>query len=226
MENKLTFGSIVEQSILDIDVGAHITFIDIFSVLLITFFCTLIIAWIYRRTYSGILYQRSFATALILASLITSSIIMVISGNLILSLGMVGALSIVRFRAAIKDPLDIVFMFWAISVGIANGVAYFKVSIISTIVLSIIMLIMRNEGFSKKTPQLLVLKLASKSENEVLDIMKKYTKNYRLKSKFIKNGSSEIVFEINSTTQMELMDSLDSLNGVLDVSLLTSGNGQ
>ena len=151
---------------------------------------------------------------------------MVISGNLILSLGMVGALSIVRFRAAIKDPLDIVFMFWAISVGIANGVAYFKVSIISTIVLSIIMLIMRNEGFSKKTPQLLVLKLASKSENEVLDIMKKYTKNYRLKSKFIKNGSSEIVFEINSTTQMELMDSLDSLNGVLDVSLVSSGNGQ
>ena len=85
---------------------------------------------------------------------------------------------------------------------------------------------MRNEGFSKKTPQLLVLKLASKSENEVLDIMKKYTKNYRLKSKFIKNGSSEIVFEINSTTQMELMDSLDSLNGVLDVSLVSSGNGQ
>jgi hypothetical protein len=220
MEEKLTFSSIIEQSILDVNVGAHITFIDVITVLFITFFCALIIAWIYRRTYSGILYQRSFATTIILASLVTSSIIMVISGNLILSLGMVGALSIVRFRAAIKDPLDIVFMFWAISVGIANGVAYFKVSIISTIVLSMIMLVMKNEGFSKRVSHLLVLKLEGKSENEVLDIMKKYTKKYRLKSKFVKSGNYEIVYEIHSANQMELMNRLDALNGVLDVSLV------
>ena len=92
-----------------------------------------VIALVYRKAFVGILFQKSFAVSLVLIALVTTMVIMVISGNLVLSLGMVGALSIVRFRAAIKEPIDIVYMFWAVGVGIANGVGVFSVSIISTI---------------------------------------------------------------------------------------------
>jgi hypothetical protein len=225
MNEKFTFADVVDKSILGVSSGATITFIDIFAILSLTLLCSLIIAWVYRKTYQGVLYQRSFGTTLILGSLVTSSIIMVISGNLILSLGMVGALSIVRFRAAIKDPLDIIFMFWAISVGIANGVAYFKVSIVSTLILTAIMLLIKNKGFSKSVSHLLVVKFNEKFEDDISKAVSEHSKQYNLKSKFIKNGQYESVYEVSNVDQKALMSHLDNLSGVDDVSLMSTGNG-
>ena len=117
-DNKLSFTEIIGQNSINLASTSNITAIEIFSALF-SLLCSIVIAWTYKSTFQGVLYQHSYLVSLVLASVITSSVIMVISGNLILSLGMVGALSIVRFRSAIKDPLDIVFMFWAITVGIA-----------------------------------------------------------------------------------------------------------
>ena len=96
---------------------------------MITLLVSSFIFYIYKLTYNGVLYTQSFNISLVIVSLVTALVIMTISANFILSLGMVGALSIVRFRTAVKDSMDIVYMFWAIGVGIANGAAFFKISI-------------------------------------------------------------------------------------------------
>ena len=98
---------------------------DIVVNLTVTLLLSLFIFYVYRKFFMGVLYTLSFNVSLVMVSLVTSLIIMTISSNLILSLGMVGALSIVRFRTAVKDAIDIGFMFWAIAVGIANGAGFF-----------------------------------------------------------------------------------------------------
>ena len=113
MDNNtsLSFQDIISSSIANINSGSIVSIGDIVLALTATLICSIIIIITYRKSYQGVIYQKSFSLSIIMLSLITTSVIMIISGNLILSLGMVGALSIIRFRSAIKDPLDIVYMF-------------------------------------------------------------------------------------------------------------------
>ena len=110
------------------------------AALLLTFFLSLLILQIYRFTQKRSFVSQSFSASLILVSLVTAMIIMPISTNIVLSLGMVGALSIVRFRTALKDPIDIAFLFWSIAVGISNGAGFYNVSLVGTLMISLLML--------------------------------------------------------------------------------------
>jgi hypothetical protein len=222
-KSTYNFKDIIETSMLNLSSGTQLNITDIFIALFVSLVCALIVLWTYKHTYQGVLYQQSFGVTIVLAALVTTSVIMVISGNLVLSLGMVGALSIVRFRAAIKDPLDIVFMFWAISIGIANGVAYWKVSFTTTILLAIIMLMMKKAP-KLSTPFLLVLKLKNDNNDKVLQIIKKNTKKVKLKNKTLKNGYSEVIYEISGINESKLMPSLDELNSIDDITLVAYGN--
>lgn len=221
-KTTFNFKDIIDASMLNLSSGSHLSLTDVFVALFVTLICALIVLWTYKHTYQGVLYQQSFGVTLVLAALVTTSVIMVISGNLILSLGMVGALSIVRFRAAIKDPLDIVFMFWAISIGIANGVAYWKVSFSSTILLMIVMLMMKKAP-TLSTPFLLVLKLKGDDSN-VIEVIKSNVKKVRLKNKTLKNGSAEIIYEVIGINENNLLSSLDKLESVSDITLVAYGN--
>jgi hypothetical protein len=223
MEKSLSFKDILDSSMLNLSSGAHLTFADVFTALTSTLICALIILWTYKNTYQGVLYQQSFGVTLVLAALVTTSVIMVISGNLVLSLGMVGALSIVRFRAAVKDPLDIVFIFWAISIGIANGVAYWKVSFTSTILLMIIMLMMKKAP-TLSTPFLLVLKLKGADSISVLKLIKLNVKKVKLKNKTLKNGSAEVIYEVIGINENKLLSDLDAHKSVTDITLVAYGN--
>ena len=222
-KTTFNFKDIIDASMLNLSSGSHLNFADVFVALFVTFACALIILWTYKHTYQGVLYQSSFGVTLVLAALVTTTVIMVISGNLILSLGMVGALSIVRFRAAIKDPLDIVFMFWAISIGIANGVAYWKVSFISTILLAIVMLIMK-KGPTISSPFLLVLKINNGDGKDALDIIRKNVKKVKLKNKTLKNGYSEVIYEVIGIDENELLATLDSCKSIDNITLVSYGN--
>ena len=142
MENAVGFQDILKKSFLTSDYVTPLTSASIILNLLVTFVIGLFIFYIYRKTFQGVLYTRSYNVSLVMVSLITTLVIMTISSNIILSLGMVGALSIVRFRTAIKDSMDIVFMFWAISVGIANGAGFFQVSVVGSIFIGLILIIM------------------------------------------------------------------------------------
>jgi len=223
MEKNISFKDILDLSILNLTSGANLTFADVFIALSVTLLCALIILWTYKNTYQGVLYQQSFGVTLVLASLVTTSVIMVISGNLVLSLGMVGALSIVRFRAAVKDPLDIVFIFWAITVGIANGVAYWKVSFTSTILLMVVMLLMKKAP-TLSTPFLLVLKLKDDNSSKVLEVIKSNVKKVKLKNKTLKNGIAEVIYEVIGVNENKLLADLDAHKSVTEVTLVAYGN--
>jgi uncharacterized membrane protein YhiD involved in acid resistance len=220
---NLTFNDILDASVLNLNTGAHLAIIDVVVALFVTLMCASIIVWTYRNTYQGVLYQRSFSVTIVLAALVTTSIIMVISGNLVLSLGMVGALSIVRFRAAIKDPLDIVYMFWAISIGIANGVAYMKVSITATILLSVVMVFMKRMPLSD-SPYLLIVKYNSDISSDIINIVNENSKRSKMKSKSVKNGNYEAVYEVRGVDQNNLMSKLDHNINIIDSTLISYSN--
>ena len=219
MDNKLSFNEILEASTVSLTSGGSITLAFIITSMTVSLFISGFIASIYRRAYQGVLYQKSFALTIVLVTLVTTMVIMVISGNLVLSLGMVGALSIVRFRAAIKDPLDIVYIFWAVAVGIANGVAYFSVSIISSIFIGICLLLFSKIP-SRPRSKLLVINCDTSSVLEIKNMVEKISKKSTLRSHTDKNELCELVFEIMTYDTNEVFEQIKELKGVQQLRLL------
>ncbi len=196
--------------------------IDIIINLTLSFILGLFIFFVYKKTFQGVLYQRSFNVSLVAITMIITLIIMTISGNLVLSLGMVGALSIVRFRTPIKDPVDLVFIFWAITIGIANGVSYFSISIIGSLVMTIVLLFMTYKS-EEELPYLLVIHIPiSQNSNEVLDIIKKAVDKFVLKSKTITPQYEEITAEIRlSSDNTSFLNELQSSGKVEKATIIT-----
>ena len=217
--SSLSFKDILDASAANLSSGSALTITDVLVGLIASLICASIISWTYRASYQGVLYQKSFNISLILICLVTTSVIMVISGNLVLSLGMVGALSIVRFRAAIKDPLDIVFMFWAVSVGIANGVANIKVSLTATIVIAILMIILNRMPFGMSA-FVVIIKYQEDSEESILNALSLNSSRYVVKSKNYKDGFVELIAEARLSKNNNLSAELTKEQGLIDLSLL------
>ncbi len=197
--DQVTFADVLQKSFVAMSMGGtdRITTLNILLNVSMSFFVGMFIFFIYKKTYQGVLYQRSFNISLVLASTVTALVIMTISGNLILSLGMVGALSIVRFRTPVKDSMDLIFLFWAISSGIANGVGYYNISIVGSIMIALFLLILMRMGEKPADSFLLVLQLADPScEQVVLSEVKKNVDKLLIKSKSISDAGSEITLEI------------------------------
>ena len=133
----MNFLDMIKKSVVSEFTGSISVDKMIFS-LLIAFLIGLFIVYIYRKTYTGVVYSKSFSLCIILLSMVTAMIIRTISSNLALSLGMVGALSIVRFRTAVKDPIDTIFMFWAITAGLMSGAGIYLTTVIATLILGIL----------------------------------------------------------------------------------------
>lgn len=177
----------------------------------------------YRKTFQGILYQKSFNVSLVVITLIMTFIIMIIRGNLILSLGMIGALSIIRFRTPIKDPLDLIFIFWAICVGIANGVGLFHLSFVGSLFIIatlVIMLKVRESNY----PYLLVIHFAQKNaEEEILEQIKKSTRAHSIKSKSVNPDLIELIFEIRiKNNETTFVDKIAEIKGVKKATLVST----
>jgi uncharacterized membrane protein YhiD involved in acid resistance len=154
-------------------------------------------------------------------SLVTALVIMTISTNLILSLGMVGALSIVRFRTAVKDPLDIVFMFWAIAIGIANGAMQFELAIVGSIFIAIVVVFLSNIKLQNH-PYLLVMHYKSVDEKEILIQLNKIIKSYKLKSKTVSNDMVELTLEVRvKKHNIGFVDEISKINNVKDLGLVS-----
>jgi len=217
--NKLSFTEILQENSINLASTSNLSVIEIFSALLFSLVCSLIIAWTYKSTFQGVLYQHSYLVSLIMASIITSSVIMVISGNLILSLGMVGALSIVRFRSAIKDPLDIIFMFWAITVGIANGIGMIKVSIICTLLISLVCFILYKIPKAVE-PHVLVIKFNKANMDNIIKAVKNNSLNNKLISHTSNLDAGEVVYKLRPKNNDTLLKEIKSIEGISEASLL------
>jgi uncharacterized membrane protein YhiD involved in acid resistance len=174
----------------------RVTPLDITINLLASFCIGMFIFYIYKKTFQGVLYQKSFNVSIVIITSVTSLIIMTISGNLVLSLGMVGALSIVRFRTPIKDSMDLTFIFWAICVGIANGVGYYNISLIGSLLIGLMMLFLTRKD-EVDCPYLLVLQLPMHvKEQDVLARVKSAVRKYKIQSKTVTDMFQELTFEV------------------------------
>ncbi|EES49205.1 DUF4956 domain-containing protein [Clostridium botulinum] len=204
----------------------QVSFLDMFIALALAFVIGLFIMQVYKKTFKGVMYSESFAISLLALSLITTLIILAVTSNVVLSLGMVGALSIVRFRSAIKEPIDIAFLFWSISVGIVIGAGLIPLAILGSIFIGIVMILFVNKKTSNN-PYILVINCEDDdSENTALKILSKNVDKYNVKSKTISpvNGI-EMTVEIGlKKKSTDFVNSISKLNGISNV-VLVSYNG-
>ncbi|MBQ7801587.1 MAG: DUF4956 domain-containing protein [Oscillospiraceae bacterium] len=197
---------------------------DALVAIALSFALSLFIVFIYRVTYAGVNYSRNFTGCLMMLSMVTTLVILVISSNMVLSLGMVGALSIVRFRTAVKEPTDTAFLFWAIATGIICGAGYVTISILATLLLGLLFVLVHAfAGKQKYGSYMIVVRCDADSpiEGKLSGIA-----GYRLKNKTMTAGYTELVAEVKLTdAAVQHMDSLREVPGVREISVMSSTAG-
>ncbi len=180
------------------------------------------IFFIYKKTFAGVMYSRPFNTSLVLLTLLTTFVILAVTSNVVLSLGMVGALSIVRFRTAIKDPLDLVFLFWAIGAGIILGAGMYGLAFGGSLMIGVILyaFVMKSTA---DLPYILMLNVESEAgEAASYEILKRNFGKLRLKSKTVTPGKIELIYEIRiKNSDTAFVNELSSLRGVLNVAMVS-----
>ena len=186
--------------------------------MLVAFACAIIIYVVYRYFYKGVSYSENFGTLLIMLTMVTSFIIICISSNLVLSLGMVGALSIVRFRAAVKEPLDVGFLFLAIAAGLTAGARLYLIAILGTVLVSLVF-VASYLLIGAKQSYLLVVRYNDEAKEEVEDVLDGVKKKF--KSKMKHNDVTELTYAVSfGNDSADLVDDLNAINGVENVVLV------
>ena len=190
----MTFSDVFKSSFLS-NINSFST-LDVLLALGLAFVLGLFIFLIYKKTYQGVMYSDSFGVSLIAMSMITSLVIIAVTSNVVLSLGMVGALSIVRFRTAIKEPMDIAFLFWAIAVGIVLGAGLLPLAIIGSVIVGIVIVVFSTRKLGD-IPYILVVNCENEeAEMSVNELIKEEAKKSVLKSKAVNNLGIELTYEV------------------------------
>ncbi len=220
----MTFQDVFKSSFLE--KAADFSLLDVLIALALSFAVGLFIYFVYKKTFAGVMYSSSFGISIIAMTMITTLIILAVTSNIILSLGMVGALSIVRFRTAIKEPLDIAFLFWAIAVGIVIGAGLIPLAVIGTVVIGIIMLVLVNRK-TTETPYIIILNLdGDKAEKDAMDMLKNKTKKHMIKSKTVSKNGIEVTVEVRLLDMTaQVVNDLLTVDGV-ENAVLVSYNGE
>ena len=179
-----------------------------------------IIAAVYKKTYRGVLYSPSFALTLILLCLVTTPVVMCIGSNIALSMGMVGALSIVRFRTAVKDPLDTAYMFWALTMGILLGANAYVIAIVAVLGISVIMLAISYLRLRSPNGYLLVLHYDEYAQADIENELRRTVRFYRMRSKTLTRAGAEMTVEIRLDHRANIVSQMLDINGVHDATLV------
>ncbi len=178
------------------------------------------ISWVYRRNYRGVMYSSNFAMTLIMMTLITTPVVLCIKNSVALSMGMVGALSIVRFRTAVKDPMDTAYMFWALTMGILLGANLYLIAVVVVLGISIAMFALTFFRFSTPNAYLLVLHYDPDAEYDIDQQLRRTVKNRKLRSKTVTHTGSEMTVEVRLDNKQDLVASMLSIEGVHDATLV------
>lgn len=218
MGEQYNFNDIIKNSFLELGEMTNTSIVSIGTGLLIALLVGLFIYFVYKKTFRGVVYSHNYNITLVIMTMVTTLVILTISTNIVLSLGMVGALSIVRFRTAVKDPIDIVFMFWAISAGIATGAGIYEISIFGSIIVGIVIYFLSFKK-SKHSIYLLVVHYNNEADGYVKQQIRKM--NYVIKSKVVRGYRTELTVEIRlKVDNTEFLHRIAELEGVQDVSLV------
>lgn len=222
MNNTFNFSDIFKNSFLD-NAVTNFSIVDVTMTLLVSFLIGLFIYTVYKKTFNGVMYSKNFNVSLVAMSMITTLIIMGVTSNIVLSLGMVGALSIVRFRTAVKDPMDIVFLFWAIAAGIVAGAGLYLLAIFGSLIIGVILVVFTNKT-SSEIPYMVVVNCSdSNAEKSLLDQLHARVKKLNIKTKAIHGGESiELTVEVRlKNDNTDFVNDLSKLEGVNDVVLVS-----
>ena len=215
----MSFNDAIKKSVLEGFSYADLSTTKIMTTLIITFAIALYIFFVYKLVTKSAFYFKSFDISMAIISVVTAGIILAMQSSIVISLGMVGALSIVRFRTAIKDPMDLLFLFWSIGTGIICGAGLYKIAIILAVLVTIGILILDMLPV-RISPYLLIVNADSKElEDSILDLVKEKGA-YKIKSKNITAKGMDMILEVRSKNEKELVDQLSELEGVSSVSLL------
>lgn len=203
-----------------------VSILDMAIALALAFGLGMFIFLVYKKTYQGVMYSSSLGTTLVALTMITTVVILAVTSNVVLSLGMVGALSIVRFRTAIKEPLDIAFLFWSIAVGIVLAAGMIPLAVAGSVIIGIILLVFVNKK-SHCNPYIVVLSCTdSITEKKAVDFLNDNVKKCVVKSKTAANGSVELNLEIRmASDNTDFINALSTMPGVNSAALV-SYNGE
>ena len=219
----MNFSDIFKSSFLE-----NVTAVSAFDMVLsmaLAFCIGLFIFFVYKKTYQGVMFSTSFGVTLVALTMITNLVILAVKSNVVLSLGMVGALSIVRFRTAIKEPLDIAFLFWAIAAGIVLAAGMIPLAVFGSVIIGIVLIIFVNRK-THTQPYIVVMTVEDKAaEDKAVAFLKENVNKCVTKSKTAKAGSVELNMEVRlKDDNTDFVNGLTSLNGVKSA-VLVSYNG-
>ena len=215
----MTFQDVFKSSFLE-NVTA-VSLLDMAIALALAFAVGVFIFFVYKKTYKGVMYSSTFGVTLIALTMIATLVILAVTSNVVLSLGMVGALSIVRFRSAIKDPLDIAFLFWAIGAGIVLAAGLIPLGVIGSLLIGAVLLLFVNHK-SNDQPYEAVIGLSAQAEDTVLETLAKGTKKQVVKTKSVSPEGMELTVEVRlQETSTAFMNSLAAIPGVSRATLVS-----
>ena len=219
----MTFNDIFKSSFLEN--VASVSILDMVIALVLAFGLGMFIFLVYKKTYSGVMYSSSFGVTLVALTLITTLVILAVTSNVVLSLGMVGALSIVRFRTAIKEPLDIAFLFWSIAAGIVLAAGMIPLAVIGSVLIGVILLVFVNRK-SHSNPYIAVVQCdGHESETAVKSYLDVHTKRCVVKSKSAQKDAVELNLELRlQDDNTDFINEVAELDGVRSA-VLVSYNG-
>jgi uncharacterized membrane protein YhiD involved in acid resistance len=223
MNGNLTFNDVLSGTSFSewfADQLSTFTPLNVVLALIVALAAGAIIAVVYKMTYRGVLYSPSFTLTLILLCLVTTPVVMCIGSNVALSMGMVGALSIVRFRTAVKDPLDTAYMFWAITMGILVGSNAYVIAIVALLGISGIMLAISYLRLRSPNAYLLVLHYDEEAQVDIENTLKRSTKFFRMRSKTITRSGAEMTVEVRLDHRVNIVTDMLDINGVYDATLV------
>ncbi len=220
----MTFNDIFKSSFLENI--ASVSILDMAIALVLAFGIGMFIFLVYKKTYQGVMYSSSFGTTLVALTMISTVVILAVTSNVVLSLGMVGALSIVRFRTAIKEPLDIAFLFWAIAVGIVLAAGMIPLAVIGSVIIGVILLVFVNKK-THSNPYIVVVQCdGHESEENVKKFLGENVQKYVIKSKSAQKGLVEINVDVRlKDDNTDFINVIANLKGVKSA-VLVSYNGE
>ncbi len=216
----MSYSDIIKKSVLEGFSYADFSTTKMVVTLGLTFLIAVYIFFVYRFITRNTFYNKNFNITMAIISVVTAGIVIAMQSNFVISLGMVGALSIVRFRTAIKEPMDLLFLFWSIGTGIVCGAGLYELAIVIALVVTFGLLVLQLVPVMA-SPMLLVIKLNNIDKEEtVLSTVKKSTQKYKIDSKSITNGRENLIMEIRSKDYSSLTNEISKIEEVVSVTLM------
>lgn len=218
--DSINFSDIFKNNFLD-NFTSSISLSSVIITMCVALLFSFIIYFVYKFTCDNVIYSKKFNVTMALMTMVTAAVIMSMQANVVVSLGMVGALSIVRFRTAIKEPKDLLFLFWSITNGIIIGAGIYSIAFVLAIILTIALLVFERLP-GNKIPYLLVATLENlDAEEKITKVLEENKIKYRVKSKNVSSNSTDVIYELSNNKIENLIKDISSNEGVKSINLIT-----